>query len=125
MSGDLAAANAAFRELYTNLGANIAKARQQRGITQAQLAAAVGLTRPSVTNLEAGNQRTPLHIVLAIAQSLDVPFADLVEGDLPELAQPLPPDVERIRDALYGLRDELDAALRVLAPRGRPRGERE
>lgn len=121
MSGDLAAANAVIRDLYTRIGANVAKARQQRGVTQAQLAAAVGLTRPSVTNVEAGNQRTPLHVLLAISQTLEVPLADLIEGDLPVLAVPLPPDVQRVRDSLYALRDELDVTLRALAGRGRPR----
>jgi transcriptional regulator with XRE-family HTH domain len=119
---DLAAANAVIRDLYTRVGANIQRAREQRGITQAELGAAIGLTRPSVTNVEAGNQRTPLHMLIAIAQTLDLPFAALVDGDLPEFAMPLPPDVERIRASLKGLRDELDAALVALDGRGRHRG---
>lgn len=117
---DLAAANAVICDLYTRVGDNVRHAREQRGITQAELAAAVGLTRGSVTNVEAGNQRTPLRTLLAIAQALDVPFAALVDGDLPEFSAPLPPNVERVRASLKNLQDEPDATLSMLGSPGRP-----
>lgn len=41
-------------------------------MTQQELATAIGLTRTSIANLEAGRQRIPLHILYAIAEALGV-----------------------------------------------------
>lgn len=124
---DIAAANAVIRDLYDRVGERIRAVREGRGVTQQQLADAAGLTRTSITNVEAGRQRTPLHVLLAISQALDVPLTGLLGDDLPALSVPLPADVERIRGSLLrlrksliDLREELDAVLRSLdggAPR--------
>jgi transcriptional regulator with XRE-family HTH domain len=42
-------------------------------VTQEVLASQVGLTRSSITNIEAGRQRIQLHVFLEIAAALDVP----------------------------------------------------
>jgi transcriptional regulator with XRE-family HTH domain len=124
---DIAAANAVIRDLYDALGRRIQAAREERGVTQQQLADAAGLTRTSITNVEAGRQRTPLHVLVAISQALDVPLLALLgDADLPQLAAPVPPDVDRLRGQLVALREQLDVTLRALdgpGP-GRPRSAR-
>ncbi len=120
MSTDIAAANAVIRQLYDRIGHHIRAVREQRGATQQDLADAAGLTRTSITNVEASRQRTPIHVLLAIAQALDVPLTALLGEQLPPLAAPLPAPAVRLRKSLLDLREELDAALRALdggAPR--------
>jgi transcriptional regulator with XRE-family HTH domain len=117
---DIAAANAVIRDLYDALGRRIQAAREERGVTQQQLADAAGLTRTSITNVEAGRQRTPLHVLVAISQALDARLLALLgEDELPRLAVPLPPDVERVRGQLLALREQLDVTLRALDGGGR------
>ncbi len=63
---------------YIEVGRRIRGARGDRGLTQADLAERVGLTRTSVTNLEAGRQRMPLHIFATLADALGVEPAQLL-----------------------------------------------
>jgi transcriptional regulator with XRE-family HTH domain len=74
-----------LRELYTCIGAKVRRARNRRGWTQLGLARAVGLSKYSITNVEAGRQRPPLHVALLIAMALDVPVDELLpSGPEPE-----------------------------------------
>ena len=68
----------ALRELYAGIGARVQCARRQREWTQSQLAAAVGLTRASIANLEAGRQRPPVHVAVLIARALGAPADELL-----------------------------------------------
>jgi DNA-binding XRE family transcriptional regulator len=75
----------ALRELYTGIGAKVRRARNRRGWTQLELARAVGLSKYSITNVEAGRQRPPVHMALLIARALDVPVDELLpSGPEPE-----------------------------------------
>ncbi len=47
--------------IYRLLGAKIEQTRSMLGWTQDELAKKVGLTRTSITNIEAGRQRILLH----------------------------------------------------------------
>jgi transcriptional regulator with XRE-family HTH domain len=64
--------------LYQHVGATIRRQREARGITQAQLATAVGLLRTSIVNVEAGRQRAPLHTLYPICAILGIEVADLL-----------------------------------------------
>lgn len=64
--------------LYRIIGQNVRDARDDSGLTQEELADAIGVSRTSITNLERGEQRPPLHRLLRLAQSLDVSFSDLI-----------------------------------------------
>lgn len=55
---------------YKALGANIRAERRKKGMTQAQLAMNVGLTRTSVTNMEMGRQPIYVHVLAKMAFSL-------------------------------------------------------
>ncbi len=65
--------NAAF---YEDFGQRI---RRARGSTpQAAVGARVGLSRGSISNIEAGRQRVPLHMLLRFARALNTAPADLI-----------------------------------------------
>ncbi len=64
--------------LYQHIGSVVRKRREALGMTQAQLAEAIGLLRTSVVNLEAGNQRVPLHTLFPICAVLGIEVADVL-----------------------------------------------
>lgn len=57
---------------YRNLGEVIAKEREQKGMTQADLAELVGLARSTVANIETGRRRLYVHQAHALAKALKV-----------------------------------------------------
>lgn len=69
-------------DYYRALGARVRARRVEHGVSQAELASELGLTRASVTNLEAGRQRPLAHQLVAIAALLDADPRDLI-GDRP------------------------------------------
>ena len=117
---DLIAATAAITNLYRAIGANLAAARRQQGVSQAELALAVGLTRPSVCNIERGAQRVQVHTLVAAAQALNLDAADLItkslEGGAP-LVEPLPRggrESALLARRLTTARDHIDELLAYL-----------
>lgn len=87
-------------ELYQALGRLMRKAREEAGVTQDQLAALVGLTRTSITNIEGGRQKIQVHTLYAVAQALhlsptallpppsDLGLEDDLDTELADIAQP-------------------------------------
>lgn len=59
-------------ELYRGLGQALAKARRDRGLSQAAVAARIGLTRASLANLESGRQRVLLHHLYRLVTALEL-----------------------------------------------------
>jgi transcriptional regulator with XRE-family HTH domain len=57
-------------DVYIQFGRKVAAARKGKGMTQADLAKMVSLTRASVANIETGRQRVMLHDVFAIVAAL-------------------------------------------------------
>jgi transcriptional regulator with XRE-family HTH domain len=72
-------------QLYIEIGLKIRAARLDRSWKQDDLAEAVGLTRSSVANIEAGRQKTLVHSLVRIAESLNVAVDTLL------------PDADRLR----------------------------
>jgi transcriptional regulator with XRE-family HTH domain len=58
-------------------GATVRRLRENRGMTQRDLAERVGLGRTSMTNLERGNQNPPLSILPSLARGLGVSTREL------------------------------------------------
>lgn len=58
-------------EIYRQLGRNVARLRSDRGRTQAEIAAQIGLTRASLANIETGRQKVLMHHVFRLAKALD------------------------------------------------------
>ena len=69
--------------LYEWVGRKIREARNEANLTQERLALLIDLERTSITNIEAGKQRIPIHILYGIA--------DAVAKDVNQL---LPPPAE-------------------------------
>jgi transcriptional regulator with XRE-family HTH domain len=65
---------------YEQLGKNLATARRRIRLTQDRLAAAVEMSRTSITNIEKGRQIVPVHLLARLAQTLNVTVTDLLEG---------------------------------------------
>jgi putative transcriptional regulator len=63
-----------------NFASNIARARRAAGMTQAELATTVGLTRGSITNLEGQKQGVSLQALYRIAAALEVEVCDLLNS---------------------------------------------
>jgi transcriptional regulator with XRE-family HTH domain len=77
-------------ELYRRLGRAVAKRREELGMTQAEVAAKLGLSRASLANLESGRQRIMVHQLFALVHALKLnSILELVpETWMP--AEPLP-----------------------------------
>ena len=58
-------------EIYRQLGQNVARLRNIRGRTQAEIASQIGLTRASLANIETGRQKVLMHHVFLLANALD------------------------------------------------------
>lgn len=71
---------------YSVLGKKIRDARKRREFSQTKFAKLIGMSRPSLVNIEKGRQRAPLHILYYIA--------DLLELNLVEIL----PNKEEVRD---------------------------
>lgn len=85
---DLAAANQLIAELYTRIGEHLKTHREQRGISQLDLANTIGITRSSVANIEGGRQRIQIHALIAACQALGCDPAAIISRAL-EGADPL------------------------------------
>lgn len=68
-------------EIYQKIGRNIYQLRKQRNMTQAFLAHYLKLSRTSVSNIELGRHRIQIHVLIQIAEILDVPFERIVFND--------------------------------------------
>jgi DNA-binding XRE family transcriptional regulator len=60
------------------VGAKIRKLREARGLTQEQLAGAVGMMRGNISRIEAAKHRPTLETLERIAKALKVPVVDLI-----------------------------------------------
>ena len=70
-------------DIYRAFGPRLARARKAADLTQAELGKRVGLSRASIANIEAGNQRVFLDQVFELTRALG-------EGTLQELLGELP-----------------------------------
>jgi transcriptional regulator with XRE-family HTH domain len=59
--------------IYAALGDAVSTRRKKLGLTQADVAKKVGLSRASVANIECGRQKVLLHHVYLLAQALNLP----------------------------------------------------
>jgi transcriptional regulator with XRE-family HTH domain len=60
-------------------GAAVRRAREERGITQSQLADAAGLSAPYLNVLEHGGNTPTLSVIFRICEALDLPPATLID----------------------------------------------
>jgi DNA-binding XRE family transcriptional regulator len=73
--------------LYQKLGQQIRRKREVVNLTQMQLAERVDVLRTSITNIEAGRQKAPLHLIYELCAVLQVDIKDILPP-LSELIEP-------------------------------------
>lgn len=76
-------------ELYRLIGERLRQRREELGLKQSDVAAEVGLRRTSVTNIEAGKQKPPLHVLYGVCIALDIEPAQLLPSNTEVLAHRL------------------------------------
>ena len=67
-------------EFYKQIGRNISKYRQEKGLTQEELANIVGISYSYLTQIEAPNvaKKMSLEVLIDIAEKLDINVKDLL-----------------------------------------------
>jgi transcriptional regulator with XRE-family HTH domain len=65
-------------KIYGFLGQLVRLRREALQITQNDLARRVGVARTSISNIEKGRQRIPVHVLFALADALGVEMASLL-----------------------------------------------
>ncbi|MBS0646936.1 MAG: helix-turn-helix transcriptional regulator [Verrucomicrobia bacterium] len=65
-------------EFYLTVGNRIRLARKENKIDQELLAKKIGLSRPSVINIEKGRQKPSLFQLWCISRYLDIPITDFI-----------------------------------------------
>lgn len=63
------------------VGAKMAKARKEKGLTQAELAQLLGITQRMVAAVEAGERRPSVDLAKRIGQVLDIPWMEFFEDE--------------------------------------------
>lgn len=91
--------------LYEIIGERLKQRRLEAKVTQARLADAVGVLRTSVTNIEAGRQKPPLHLLYRMCVALDVEISSLLPTNEEVTG------VSAVPFGIYGNSDELPAWL--------------
>jgi transcriptional regulator with XRE-family HTH domain len=116
MSDTTATANPEDQQYYIGLGGRLKAARQLASLTQKELATALGMTRSTVANAEAGRQHPPLATLVNTARVLRCDPSWLLLGttsnDLPTPAMGIPcGKVRSVRDELHVVAHRLTALL--------------
>jgi transcriptional regulator with XRE-family HTH domain len=102
-----------FDQFYREFGRRVRSVRENAGITQAQLASAIGLTRSSVANLEAGRQKVLLHVLIVMAELLQVEPSELLPSDSGRPLLDLAQLDRQLRELPSDHRDFVMKAIRV------------
>ena len=92
------------QEVYKKIGANLKSYRRAIGMTQAQLAEKSEVQRTSVTNIEAGRQKAPVHVLFQLCAALEV-----------ELAAVLPANAEVVQGRTVAI--EIDGLVHEMPPK--------
>lgn len=69
-------------DIYTLIGQRIRHQREMNGQTQEQLAAIMGISRPSLVNIEQGRQRIMIHDLRNFSLALRLPISRFLKGIL-------------------------------------------
>jgi len=90
-------------------------ARKLAGVSQGHVAKMLGLHRPSISEMEAGNRRVSADELVRLAEIYDVSVAWLI-GEAPETIDAQDPRLELAARELTKLKpDDLDRLLKLLA----------
>lgn len=107
---------------YKKIGENIKAKRRERGLSQEGLAKAVGLKRPSMSNIEKGRQNILLHTFCDIVETLGTTASTL----LPERQQAESTQMPDLTSYSKEVREFVEAAIKTTEkeePNGYPKTE--
>jgi len=99
---------------YRKVGERIRAKRQERGVSQEALANAIGLKRPSLSNIEKGRQNVLLHTFCDIAETLNASVGELLPDPLPE-----PIGIQNLQSLSKGVREFVEAGIKPAQKSGR------
>lgn len=91
--------------IYRVFGARLRELREEKSVTQDELARRVDLSRTSITNIEKGRQRVMLHQMVNLARALEADPQTLLPGTDSLASPPLRPDVKEVVEVLRHERD--------------------
>ncbi len=92
---------------YREFGDLLRHARKDKGLSQADIAPGVGLSRTSVANIERGRQRMSIHLLMEFARELGVEPCTLLPPLRPE------PEVKRSRRLLELSAEDQEPFMRI------------
>lgn len=101
--------------MRTQIAARLREARKLAGLSQGHVAKMLGLHRPSVSEMEAGNRRVSADEIARLAEIYDANVAWLL-GEAPETLEAQDPRLALAARELSKLKpDDLERLLRLLA----------
>ena len=107
-------------EIYGMLGTAVARRRRALGLTQADIAALIGMTRASIANIETGRQKVLLHQVYLLADALRLESIRPLAPDMVAHG-PRPPALPIREGAVTGVqRAQVERAIQRASARGKP-----
>lgn len=101
---------------YEELGKRLASLRKEKGLTQRDLAAALGISKTSVANYETGTRKVSLTLLKSFADFFDVSLNELMgvapqEGD--DLRMTIAGNLRACRSAMDLSREEISAEIGI------------
>jgi transcriptional regulator with XRE-family HTH domain len=102
-------------DFYRKVGARIRAKRQDCGLSQEGLATAIGLKRPSLSNIEKGRQNILLHTICEIAETLNTSVGEL----LPDRASSEPIEISGLESLTKEVREFVEAGIKPAHKAGR------
>ena len=102
--------------LYQQIGKAIHDLRRAKKprLTQAGLAELLGVTRTSITNIEKGTQRIPLHLLYTLCTKLSVQISDVIPV-VEDVVDQLPENTSRMPDQSSKMPPKTAAIIRNLS----------
>jgi len=102
------------KALYESIGNKLKAIRTSpsgRQLTQEKLAVMVGLERTSITNIEAGNQRVPLHVLYELCNALGVEVTEVLPP-YSEISEQPPEETVEVGGMSYNVNAQIAALVR-------------
>lgn len=88
--------------IYRVFGSRLRELREEKDVTQEELARRVDLSRTSITNIEKGRQRVMLHQMVELAEALGAEPLTLLPASETLRTKPLRADVAEVVASLKG-----------------------
>ena len=111
------------KTFFKLFGKRIAELRKEQGLTQVQMAEALGVSQQQVASFEVGRRRVPISMLPTLAQALSVTVEDLLgetpktgkRGPAPKLQQKLQRVAQLSRSKQRFVLEMLDTVLQQAA----------